>query len=286
MIIKLITYDQIWSNFIKIAFLRSLEYIADSFYGVIPRKSPSIDNCSNAKVIVHRGWTQNKKNIENTLDAFRDCLGKGLFGIEFDVRWTKDFVPVVHHDETLKRVFGSSEILADLNWIEVQEKFPLIPSLEQVVAEFGGKIHLLIELKKEKFPDLSHQKEILKQVLSPINEGEDFHLLSLHTSNFESFDNFNRRSMVLVSTINAKEMGEDVKRLNCGGFMGHFFLMREHMIENHPETIIGVGYPRNRNSFKRELNRGDIHWIFTNHPGVFLKYRKKRLKRLSLNSRF
>ncbi len=39
---------------------------------------------------------------ENTMAAFQDCPGKCDF-IEFDVRFSKDLVPVVFHDHTLER---------------------------------------------------------------------------------------------------------------------------------------------------------------------------------------
>ena len=166
-----------------------LQFIVDFIFGILPRKAPSIDDCAKAKVIVHRGWAS-REIKENTLEAFRMCVGKGLFGIEFDVRWTKDLVPVIHHDISLKRVFESDEVLRDLNFSELRSRFPEIPTLEEVVKEFGKKIHLLIEIKQEHFPDLQKQNDILRTVLSTLEEGEDDHILSLHKRNFDDFNFF------------------------------------------------------------------------------------------------
>lgn len=54
------------------------------------------------KIIAHRGASALAP--ENTLAAFRRAIADSAEGIEFDVRLTKDDVPVVIHDADLKRV--------------------------------------------------------------------------------------------------------------------------------------------------------------------------------------
>ena len=52
----------------------------------------------------HRGLHNNKTEApENTLAAFRKAVEAG-YGIEMDIQLTKDKVPVVINDYTLKRV--------------------------------------------------------------------------------------------------------------------------------------------------------------------------------------
>ncbi len=53
-------------------------------------------------IIAHRGASAIAP--ENTLAAFRRAIDDGAEGIEFDVRLTKDGVPVVLHDAQLNRV--------------------------------------------------------------------------------------------------------------------------------------------------------------------------------------
>ncbi len=55
-------------------------------------------------IIAHRGASAVAP--ENTLAAFREALDVGADGVEFDVRLSKDGVPVVIHDETLLRTAG------------------------------------------------------------------------------------------------------------------------------------------------------------------------------------
>ncbi len=50
-------------------------------------------------IIAHRGASAVAP--ENTLAAFKKALGVGAHGVEFDVRLSKDGIPVVIHDETL-----------------------------------------------------------------------------------------------------------------------------------------------------------------------------------------
>ena len=53
--------------------------------------------------------------------AFREALAVGADGIEFDVRLTRDRVPVVIHDSTLRRTGGLPHRVADLTWAEISK---------------------------------------------------------------------------------------------------------------------------------------------------------------------
>src|SRR6185295_10448886 len=70
-------------------------------------------------IIGHRGASAVAP--ENTMAAFRDALAVGADGIEFDVRLTRDGVPVVIHDNTLRRTGGLPHRVADLAWAEISK---------------------------------------------------------------------------------------------------------------------------------------------------------------------
>ena len=54
----------------------------------------------------HRGLHDNKSDApENSMAAFKKAVDAG-YGIELDVQLTRDRIPVVFHDESLKRVCG------------------------------------------------------------------------------------------------------------------------------------------------------------------------------------
>jgi glycerophosphoryl diester phosphodiesterase len=63
-------------------------------------------------IIAHRGASAVAP--ENTIAAFRKALDAGADGVEFDVRLSKDGVPVVIHDATLLRTANINESVADL----------------------------------------------------------------------------------------------------------------------------------------------------------------------------
>ena len=102
----------------------------------------------------HRGLHNNEsKAPENSLAAFKKAVEAG-YGIEMDVQLTKDKVPVVFHDFTLKRICGKEGKVCDYTFQELKE-FKLcgseerIPAFEQVLKLVGGKVPLIVELKVE-----------------------------------------------------------------------------------------------------------------------------------------
>src|ERR1051326_2440713 len=58
---------------------------------------------------------------ENTLAAFREAIAVGADGIEFDVRLASDGVPVVIHDNTLRRTGGLNQRVAELTSQELSK---------------------------------------------------------------------------------------------------------------------------------------------------------------------
>lgn len=103
----------------------------------------------------HRGLHDNKARIpENSLAAFRRAVEAG-FGIELDVQMSKDGIPVVFHDFTLKRICGAEGKVSDYTFQELQQ-FALcgseerIPGFADVLKLVDGKVPLIIELKVER----------------------------------------------------------------------------------------------------------------------------------------
>jgi len=100
-------------------------------------------------VIGHRGAPAYEP--ENTLKSFRRALELGADGIELDVRFTADGVPVVFHDEDLKRLFNMDVKLNSLTLHQIRGlkiDGESIPMLEEVVREFGKRTIMFIELKE------------------------------------------------------------------------------------------------------------------------------------------
>lgn len=253
-----------------------LQKIIDFFFYLIPFPKPSMDHLKQVAIVAHRGWHNNEDILENTMPAFELAYQNGLQGIEFDIRWTKDLVPVIHHDPKLVRIFGSEQNLCELSFSELRQRFPQIPALAEVVKKYGGKIHFFIELKQEHYPNLIKQKEILKQILADIVVGRDFHFICLDEAPLEQFNLYPRKFSILVAQFNIHELSRLAIEHDWGGVMGHYLLFTQSLIDEQKQAgkITGSGFAASRNCFFREVNRG-LDFIFTNHPWVLIKNLKE-----------
>ncbi|MCD7807654.1 MAG: glycerophosphodiester phosphodiesterase [Lachnospiraceae bacterium] len=104
----------------------------------------------------HRGLHDNESEApENSMAAFQRAVVAG-YGIELDVQLTKDKVPVVFHDSTLKRVCGVTGSVSDYTFEELQN-FSLcmseerIPRFADVLRLINGQVPLIVEYKLESF---------------------------------------------------------------------------------------------------------------------------------------
>lgn len=130
-------------------------------------------------IIAHRGLSGELP--ENTMEAFRAALEHANVegasdtrpfadGLELDVTFSKDNYPMVIHDDTLGRTTNGAGLVSDYKAKELQKldagswfdkegsKYSQeitfaglrIPTLEEVLEEFGSKTVINIELKSDK----------------------------------------------------------------------------------------------------------------------------------------
>jgi glycerophosphoryl diester phosphodiesterase len=100
----------------------------------------------NPLIIGHRGASAIAP--ENTMAAFREAIAAGADGIEFDVRLTRDGVPVVIHDRTLHRTSRLAHRIADLTWAELQQVDQTVPSLDELLTLFEtNELLMYLEIK-------------------------------------------------------------------------------------------------------------------------------------------
>jgi len=83
------------------------------------------------KVIGHRGAMAYAP--ENTLDSFREARRRGATWVEIDVKLTADNVPIVMHDDTLKRTMGIDRPVAGMRRAELPAQ---VPTFEEAIACF------------------------------------------------------------------------------------------------------------------------------------------------------
>jgi len=98
----------------------------------------------------HRGlWSE--KYPENSLSAFELAARRG-YGIELDIRLSKDGRIVVFHDDDLRRMCGVNKRVRDLTLRELKTlrlkgTNESIPTLAEVLRLVHGRVPLLIEVK-------------------------------------------------------------------------------------------------------------------------------------------
>ncbi|MFJ1643650.1 glycerophosphodiester phosphodiesterase [Streptomyces sp. NPDC088258] len=77
---------------------------------------------------------------ENTLASVRSARERGADAVEIDVRLTRDGVPVLLHDSSLKRLWGRDLRLADLTHAEVREVTGGgVPTLRDALSPADGR---------------------------------------------------------------------------------------------------------------------------------------------------
>ncbi|MET9516972.1 glycerophosphodiester phosphodiesterase [Streptomyces sp. NPDC002994] len=69
--------------------------------------------------VAHRGDPYRVR--ENTLASLRSAVERGADAVEIDVRLTRDGVPVLLHDDSLKRLWGHERLLARLTEHDLRE---------------------------------------------------------------------------------------------------------------------------------------------------------------------
>jgi glycerophosphoryl diester phosphodiesterase len=240
----------------------------DFFFRLWPQPFPGHDRLKACKIVSHRGEHDNRMIFENTIEAFDLACEKGIWGIEFDVRWTKDLHPVVIHDPDLKRVFGVDLTIAEVTRDELKSRFPAVPSLAEVIEKYGKKLHLMIEIKAETYPDPEQQNHIFKDCFSSLEPRSDYHLMSLTPHMFDLITFVPASTFIPIATLNMAQLSELALENDYCGVAGHYLLLDNAKLAKHRKKgqHVGTGYPASKNCLFREINRG-VEWIFSNNAG-------------------
>ena len=91
-----------------------------AFCLVIAAKSERTSLCiADKQLFAHRG--QATKAVENTFEAMRMAVEDGYTAIETDVRFTRDGVAVLFHDETLERLCKKEGTIEQLDFNKVRK---------------------------------------------------------------------------------------------------------------------------------------------------------------------
>lgn len=242
-------------------------------FSIIPRFCPSSEKARAVKLIAHRGaHDRQHKILENTLAAFDRALSIGCWGIELDIRMTQDGIWVVHHDPDLERLWGFSDRIDQLSYVQLHQKVPQIPTIVDVVRAYGKKLHLFIELKAPCYfnSDLLHCLKDLEPV-------QDYHFITLEETLFAQVKAPISDSLLLIPRIiNRHYYCKLCLTKPYGGILAHYLMLTNQHIKalRNAGKQVGIGLIDSKYNLYREINR-DIQWIFTDKAAQIADCLKK-----------
>lgn len=237
--------------------------LVDAIQAAIPRPLPDAAQLAEARIISHRGERQREAE-ENTFAAFDRLRGSSVWGLECDVRWSADAVPMVFHDPDFRRLYGDAQRLRELSAAQIQQRFPAVPTLQDWVRRYGEEFHLMVELKAEPYPDPESQGQQLMQILESV-DGPGFHFICLQPALLQQLHHIPAQRTVNVARFNAASLSQEALRQQRAGIAGHYQLLRRALVSRHRKAgqNVGSGYPASESVLRRELRRG-VNWIFSN----------------------
>ncbi|MCG6890269.1 MAG: glycerophosphodiester phosphodiesterase [Gammaproteobacteria bacterium] len=258
---------------------RALLMLVDLGIMFIPRRRPLRAALVDCKIISHRGEHDNRRVRENTLAAFASAAEAGCWGLEFDVRWTQDLQPVVFHDLNAHRVFGIDLVISKVSLAQLQQRIPEIPTLEEVVDRFAGKLHLMVELKRDHLASYAHRSERLREIFAALEPATDYHFLALQAELFDLVEFAGARACLPVAEFNIAELSRIASQRGYAGVCAQYLLLSRALISRHHRQgqQLGSGFAASKFGLFREINRG-VDWIFTNHAVRLQAIRREMLR--------
>jgi len=97
------------------------------------------------KIVGHRG--ARGLAPENTLASLQKAIDHNVDMVEFDLRVTKDKVPVLHHNRTLRDPDNRRHVIRWNSYAALKQHDKDLATLEEALAAIGGKVPLYIEVK-------------------------------------------------------------------------------------------------------------------------------------------
>lgn len=128
---------------------------------------------SSVRIFAHRGGT--KAGPEATMAAFQHVIDVKADGIEFDVRFTKDGVPVLLHDDTLDRTTDCRGPVAKLtfallrrcdagSWFSPKYAGQRVPTVDEALAFLSARSSTLKILLHMRNPTGAQARAVVKIV--------------------------------------------------------------------------------------------------------------------------
>ncbi|MFT5196233.1 MAG: glycerophosphoryl diester phosphodiesterase [Cellvibrionaceae bacterium] len=220
-------------------------------------------------IIAHRGASQEMP--ENTMGAFRLAVDQGADGLEFDVQFSADGVPMIIHDPTLDRTTNGRGRVIDQPFRQLQRYDAgggeRISSLEELFSEFGSNTLYNIEIKSYTFKDIGVEKAVA-DLIGRFKLGKQVLVSSFFPANLRRFSQHSNPPAVLTGLVRYKGFG----------FTRHFY---QGQVDHPWHQLVDAKYMHwaAENNLRvhvwtvddldeaTRLTKLGVHGIITNRPG-------------------
>jgi len=229
-------------------------------------------------IIAHRGAPGYAK--ENTIESFEKAAGMGADMIEFDVRRTKDKVPIIYHDRLIQGKPVNELVYEEIKQIAGNQGFHL-PTVEEVLKWSRGRIKLDIELKEQ-----DYEKE-LGELLSGYLKEDQFIVTSFNESSLKTIkDNYPGIQVGLLlgkfeasprTRISEFFPMKRCKKAQANFLVVHFKLLRFGFLERvrRSRKSVLVWTVNDEEMIWKLLNDKRVSAIITDQPDLAVSLREK-----------
>lgn len=213
--------------------------------------------------IAHRGASA--YNTENTITSIKEAIYQKADMVEIDVRFTKDKIPILSHDPTLKRLAKKKIIIQNTSFKMLRsiklKNNETMATLEEALDVAKGKIIMLLDVKARGI-----EGEIVAEI--KCRDMEDQVLISstdlVVLRRIKKLDPGLKTALIfkfLISSIlRAKKMGcYSVHPNHMGTTAGMIRLAKRHGLKVHPFTV-------NNSKRMRQLIKMGVDGIITDKP--------------------
>ena len=210
--------------------------------------------------------------------AFREAITVGSDGIEFDVRLTKDGVPVIIHDNTLRRTTRLPHRVSDLTWSELEALDVGVPSLDQLFTLFeANDLVLFLEMKVDAAAEHIPLAEACSKLIDEYSFKqrvfvECFDLKALEV--IKDIDSEIKTAALFQPKLANQQIIDRAKAIGASALALHYRLANESLVKKaiDAELRVAVWTVDDPAWIERARSRG-IEALITNNPAAMLAHR-------------
>lgn len=217
--------------------------------------------------------------------AFELAYKFGADGIETDVHLTKDRIPVLIHDEHIKRTTNGKGYIKDYtftelttfdagSWFSSEFSGEKIISLDEFLTWSRNKnLHLNIELKNNKI-DYKHLETIVYEMVDDYGLQDRTILSTFNTNSVKRMKNFKHIEVALLTSRGHKDIVNSSKDLGANALHIKYRLLKSKLMKQAQQENMSIRvYTINKETHMLDCFNHGCEGIFTDVPNTALQQR-------------